>query len=128
LHPFDGNFSIHKDEGEFIKMADSFAAVCYMNGSEIWKRPFNGWKPSDYKLRPAQPPRLLTDGDVIDLGNRKFQVLHLPGHSRGSIAQWDEANGDLVSGDVAGNFPVLDWLPYGSVEDMIEIMERAFRD
>ncbi|MDR2660285.1 MAG: MBL fold metallo-hydrolase [Spirochaetaceae bacterium] len=39
--------------------------------------------------------RALNDGDTI--GN--FTVLHLPGHTKGSIAFWDSKNGNIFSGD-----------------------------
>jgi len=34
---------------------------------------------------PPQPDRLLKDGDLIDLGDLHFKVLHTPGHSSGGI-------------------------------------------
>jgi len=37
---------------------------------------------------------------VLDLGNRVFQILHLPGHSPGSIALYEKNSGCLFSGDV----------------------------
>jgi len=39
------------------------------------------------------------DGDIIDLGDRAFEVLHLPGHSPGSIALFEAATKTLFSGD-----------------------------
>ena len=41
----------------------------------------------------------VADGDVIDLGDRRFEVLHIPGHSPGSIALWEAETGLLFSGD-----------------------------
>lgn len=41
----------------------------------------------------------LWEGDIIDLGNRRFEVILIPGHTPGSIALLDEANGILISGD-----------------------------
>jgi glyoxylase-like metal-dependent hydrolase (beta-lactamase superfamily II) len=41
------------------------------------------------------------DGDVIDLGDRRLEVLHVPGHTPGSIALWEAATGLLFSGDTA---------------------------
>ena len=52
-----------------------------------------------------------TEGDEIDLGDRCFQVLHLPGHSPGSIGLWDERTGTLFSGDAIYDGPLLDELP-----------------
>ncbi|MFN0028456.1 MAG: MBL fold metallo-hydrolase [Acidimicrobiales bacterium] len=58
---------------------------------------------------PAAPAtRLLEDGEVIDLGDRHFEVLHLPGHSPGSIGLWEAATGVLLSGDAIYNGPLLD--------------------
>ncbi len=40
---------------------------------------------------PHPPDRLLHEGDVIDIGNMSFTVIHTPGHTPGSIC--------LLSGD-----------------------------
>ena len=48
------------------------------------------------------------EGDVIDLGDRAFEVLHLPGHSPGSIGLWDPAAGTLFSGDAIYDGPLLE--------------------
>lgn len=39
------------------------------------------------------------EGDVIDIGNRQFEVIHIPGHTPGSIALFDRNNKLLLSGD-----------------------------
>jgi len=48
---------------------------------------------SDYALgghgsmfKPVVPDRLLHDGDIIELGNMRLQVLHHPGHTKGSCS------------------------------------------
>ncbi len=41
----------------------------------------------------------LKDGDVIEIGEGRLKVVHVPGHSPGSIALYDEADGVLFSGD-----------------------------
>lgn len=47
----------------------------------------------------AELTATVADGDVIDLGDRRFEILHVPGHSAGSIALWEAATGLLFSGD-----------------------------
>ncbi len=47
----------------------------------------------------AELTETVADGDVIDLGDRRFEVLHVPGHSAGSIALWEPEAGLLCSGD-----------------------------
>jgi glyoxylase-like metal-dependent hydrolase (beta-lactamase superfamily II) len=42
----------------------------------------------------------VNDGDVIDLGDRTFEILHVPGHTPGSVALWEPATGLLFTGDM----------------------------
>jgi len=69
--------------------------------------PFAGYDLSSYRLRPAPATRLLQEGDVVDLGDRAFEVLLLPGHSPGGIALWEAATGTLFAGDVIYDGPLL---------------------
>ena len=39
------------------------------------------------------------DGGEIDLGNRKLRIIHLPGHTPGSVAVLDISRRVLISGD-----------------------------
>ena len=41
--------------------------------------------PADADALPVRPTRLLGDGDVVHVGEVPLTVLHLPGHSPGSI-------------------------------------------
>lgn len=41
----------------------------------------------------------VTDGDIIDLGGRKLEIVTLPGHTPGSIAVLDPVTRALISGD-----------------------------
>jgi len=41
----------------------------------------------------------LWEGDIIDLGNRKFEIILIPGHTPGSIALLDRENRILIGGD-----------------------------
>jgi glyoxylase-like metal-dependent hydrolase (beta-lactamase superfamily II) len=74
---------------------------------------------------PAAPAtRLLEDGDVVDLGDRAFEVLHLPGHSPGSIGLWDAATGVLFSGDAVYDGPLLDELGTSDIDQYLATMRR----
>jgi glyoxylase-like metal-dependent hydrolase (beta-lactamase superfamily II) len=53
-----------------------------------------------YAVGAAPATRLLWDGDVVDLGDRQFEVIHTPGHSPGGIALWEAATGILIAGDI----------------------------
>ena len=77
-----------------------------------------------HRVRAAPATHLIEEGDVIDLGDRAFTVLHLPGHSPGSIGLWDESTGVLFSGDAVYDGPLLDELDGSNIDDYCQTMER----
>lgn len=77
-----------------------------------------------WKIIPAKVTRMLDEGDVVDLGDRAFEVLHLPGHSPGCIGLWEEKTGTLFSGDALYDGPLIDSLPHSCVSDYVNTMER----
>jgi glyoxylase-like metal-dependent hydrolase (beta-lactamase superfamily II) len=72
----------------------------------------------------APPTRVLEHGDIVDLGDRAFEVLHLPGHSPGSIGLWEPAAGVLFSGDAVYDGPLLDELEGCDIPDYVQTMRR----
>jgi glyoxylase-like metal-dependent hydrolase (beta-lactamase superfamily II) len=61
--------------------------------------PHRGFDPAAWMTPAVTATDFLDEGDVVDLGDRMFAVLHTPGHTAGSICLWDEAQGTLFSGD-----------------------------
>lgn len=51
------------------------------------------------RLGPVKVTRELHDGDRIELGELKLQVVHTPGHTAGSISLFELGRGLLFSGD-----------------------------
>lgn len=49
----------------------------------------------------------LKAGDKLDLGGRALEVLHVPGHTRGSLCYLDTASGDFFAGDACNNNTLL---------------------
>lgn len=76
------------------------------------------------EVLPAPATMLLDEGDVIDLGDRAFEVLHLPGHSPGSIGLWEPATGTLFSGDAVYDGPLLDELDGSDIDAYVATMRR----
>jgi hydroxyacylglutathione hydrolase len=50
---------------------------------------------------PPRPDKLLRDGDFIDIGDLRFEILHTPGHSSGGICL--AGQGVVFSGDTLFN-------------------------
>jgi glyoxylase-like metal-dependent hydrolase (beta-lactamase superfamily II) len=61
--------------------------------------------------------------DEIDLGNRHFEVMHLPGHSPGSMGLWEADSGTLFSGDAIYDGLLLDELEDSNIPDYLETMK-----
>ena len=52
---------------------------------------------------PLDIDHILSDGDVLPLGEESIQVLHVPGHSPGGLAFYLPQSGLLISGDTIFN-------------------------
>ncbi len=86
--------------------------------------PFAGFDPDAYTVTPCAANRLLHDGDVVEMGDRSLEVLHLPGHSPGSIGLWDAERRVLFSGDAVYDGPLLDFDADSDVAAYCETMRR----
>jgi glyoxylase-like metal-dependent hydrolase (beta-lactamase superfamily II) len=55
-------------------------------------------------LTPVEAARIkaVEDGEIIDLGGRRVELLHSPGHARHHIGTFDLETGALFAGDAAG--------------------------
>ena len=56
--------------------------------------------PIPLHMDPTTPDAFLHHGDVLTLGALRYQVMHTPGHTEGSISLYDPATHILFSGDV----------------------------
>jgi glyoxylase-like metal-dependent hydrolase (beta-lactamase superfamily II) len=80
---------------------------------------------SSFRTPAVRITRWLADGDVLEIGDRSFEVLQTPGHSPGSICLWEARSGTLVSGDVlVDGEPLLDELPRSSPADFAASLRR----
>lgn len=80
-----------------------------------------------YSVKRAPATRLLEDGDMIDLGDRQFEVIHTPGHSPGGIALYEEATEILFSGDILYDGPLIEDTYHSNADDYLASMERLLR-
>ncbi len=98
---------MHRDDEQVYAAAKDMAAV--------W-----GFKVNDM---PA-PDELVGEGYVLNIGDSRFEVIHTPGHSPGSICLYGE--GLLFSGDTvfAGSIGRTDF-PGGSMEKMKDSFRRV---
>ncbi|MEP4198878.1 MAG: MBL fold metallo-hydrolase [Aliishimia sp.] len=112
LHQFSHRCG-HALEADIIKSPteqNTVADIGYVIAETFTALPYAGFKHTDYTVKPAPLTRVIEDGDVFDLGDRVFKVMHLPGHSPGSIALYEGASETLFSGDVLYDGELLDEL------------------
>ncbi len=76
-----------------------------------------------FPTAPLDPVTLWRDGDVVPLGNLRVEVLHTPGHSKGSVVL--RCQNVLFTGDTlfAGSMGRTD-LPGGSYEEIMSSLRR----
>jgi glyoxylase-like metal-dependent hydrolase (beta-lactamase superfamily II) len=103
---------VHPLEAEILAAPGAAATLFdhYAEGGRdagLFIAPPEGWDASRYRIAPAPATGLLGHGDVVDLGDRRFEVLHTPGHSPGHIALWEEATGTLIAQDVIYDGPLV---------------------
>jgi glyoxylase-like metal-dependent hydrolase (beta-lactamase superfamily II) len=137
LHEFD-EVVVHRDDADAVREGDVFASVDVADYPDeefsgydarpdrlLNALPRAGYELSDYRVLPAPPTRVVDEGDTIDLGDRSFTVLHLPGHTPGEIGLWEAETRTLYSGDcVYESGMLLDELTESSIADYVRSMQR----
>jgi len=120
-----GNAASLYGGGKEDALLESIRAAGYDVPPELFTAvPKDGYDPRCYRVLPAPVTRTVQDGDVVDIGDRQFEVLHLPGHSPGSIGLWEAKTGILFSGDAIYDGPLLDELPGSDIPAYVATMKR----
>ncbi|MEM9761598.1 MAG: MBL fold metallo-hydrolase [Pseudomonadota bacterium] len=119
-----GTWTLSYDEYPPETRAGLAAAGFDTRGHVIAGLPHPGYDPSAWAVAPAKVTATVEDGDVIDLGDRQFSIMHLPGHSPGSLALWEAATGTLIGGDVIYDGLIIDTLPESDPAAYRTSMER----
>ncbi len=51
-------------------------------------------------VNPIEPENVLHEGDTVSFGHTTLHVLHIPGHSPGSLVFWNKEQKCIFTGDV----------------------------
>ncbi len=118
---------------------DHVAGVSYVKNN--YNIPFYAHKGDDSNLKdaeragqlygmpidaPPMPDNYLEHGDVVTFGHSKIDILHLPGHSKGSIALSAKEDKFVVVGDVLFNGSVgRTDLNGGSLEELMHSIKNV---
>jgi glyoxylase-like metal-dependent hydrolase (beta-lactamase superfamily II) len=132
IHPLDAH--LLENPGEWGSLVASHIPADIREGIEsagyvlpevlLSAVPHRGFNIANYRCLSSTPTLLAEDGYIFDLGDRAFEVLHLPGHTPGSIALWEYETGTLFTGDIIYNGPLLDCLPGSDREAYLNSLMR----
>ncbi len=132
-HKYFKEFYVHFSELEWLngKFPLPLVAVKKMVSDCVLPENFDIEK---YEIFQGKPTKLLNDGDTIDLGERKIEVVHTPGHSPGHMCFYEKERKYLYSGDLIykgtlyANYPSTDPKAYlSSVEKVSKLsVKRVF--
>ncbi|WP_312699439.1 MBL fold metallo-hydrolase [Sedimentibacter sp.] len=110
VNKYNTKVYIHRDDAE------------YLSDSSI-----NFSKQIIGKSIEIKPDVLLDDGDVLELGELKFEIIHTPGHTKGGICI--KVDNIMMTGDTLFNKSIgRTDLPGGSYEEIINsVKEKIFK-
>ena len=101
LHHEFGERAVHPSEARYLVESDRETVLIepYATTEMFSALPPGAFDRWTNAVLPVPTTGLIEDGDTLDVGDRRFDVIHTPWHSPGSIALWEEASGALFSGD-----------------------------
>jgi len=87
---------VHQSEADLLEQGDE-RAVYGMDMFREYCQGQLGLKPGAFK---RQVSRKLQGGETLDLGDMLWEIIHIPGHSMGSIGLYHRSMRILIPGDV----------------------------
>jgi glyoxylase-like metal-dependent hydrolase (beta-lactamase superfamily II) len=126
MDPYQGALPLTVAELDDPAILEALDSVGYhIDGDALLDAlPAADFNPVGFKTLAALPTGTVQEGDVIDLGDRHFEVLHLPGHTQGSIGLWEGDSATLFAGDTVYDGPLIDFLPESDIAAYLRTMKR----
>lgn len=100
-HRYFENIAVHELEKDWLSVKFPIPLQAVKNNLTKFPCDFPAEFDIDtYRVFRGMPQRVLRDGDWLDLGSRKIQVVHTPGHSPGHCCFYEPGRNYLFSGDL----------------------------
>ncbi|TNC65045.1 MBL fold metallo-hydrolase [Rubellimicrobium roseum] len=124
-HEFE-NRAVHAHEAKILAEPTRVATLAdpYVTDEIFDRLPPEPYSSALYQVKAAPATQLLDHGDTLDLGDRRLEVIHTPGHSPGGIALWEAATGTLFSGDIVYDGPLIEDTYHADATDYVASMRR----
>lgn len=95
----DADLFVHTEDAPCFQSLDQLmTAYGVISGpaAEYWRKLLV----DSFNYEEREPARQLRDGDILDFGKTRLQVLHTPGHTPGHCSFYCEEKGLLYTGDL----------------------------
>ncbi len=99
-----GNIAVHTFEKKVMEKGPPIP-IKITRDQHVLRHPFIKPPPRSFEIEKyerftGKPTLILHDFDVINLGDRKLEVIHTPGHSPGHLCVYERKTGYLATGDI----------------------------
>lgn len=117
------NVLIHEEDADGLQHGRQTETLNYVKPTHFYEKPYQGFSACAYKVPPTRCEPL-RDGDRLDIGGGEcLEIMHMPGHTKGSIAIYYPGREALFTGDFVydcgSGGALLDWLPTSCVRDYV---------
>lgn len=114
---------IHEEDLPGLRDGQQTETLNYVKPAHFYQQPYRGFSACHYKV-PATVCQPLRDGDRIDLGGGEhLEIIHVPGHTKGSIAVYYPSKKEIFTGDFVyecgSGSNLFDWLPNSSIQKYV---------
>lgn len=99
--------TIINTHGHWEQITDN-ATLAEASGATLWAHIWDATRMANpqytmfdgetFTVKPSRADRALHDGEVLEIGTMRFEVMHTPGHSPGSICLYEPKQRVLFSG------------------------------
>ncbi|MGM0602363.1 MAG: MBL fold metallo-hydrolase [Bacillota bacterium] len=96
-----GHFD-HIGANGFLKQKTSAEIIIHKKDSKLLTDPSQNLSSYFYSYKKITSPpadKIIADGDILELGEYKFEVIHTPGHTAGGVSLYCAEENILFSGD-----------------------------
>jgi glyoxylase-like metal-dependent hydrolase (beta-lactamase superfamily II) len=124
-HHFD-NVLIHQDDYQGLTNGEESSTLNWSYPSHYYAQPYPNFSPTEYKVPPTKCTPI-SDSHRINLGgdsDDEIEIIHVPGHTPGSIACYYPRKKALFTGDFVyeceNGSCLYDWTPRSSINDYLK--------